>query len=159
MEGFFMAGGRPTKYKPEYCEQATKLCLLGAIDEKLADFFEVSVSTLNEWKSRYPEFQEAIKSGRELADARVADSLYNRAMGYVTKEVKVFNNHGEIIEKEVKKYYPPDSTAAIFWLKNRQKEQWREKQEISSTNHTTINQDDSWKVEFINAEPKEEDKE
>ena len=82
-----MGAGRPTKYKEEYNEHAYKLCLLGYIDEDLAKFFEVDVSTINNWKIEYPKFFESIKSGKEVADANVAESLYKRANGFRYKEV------------------------------------------------------------------------
>src|SRR5690554_6233051 len=105
-------GGRPTKYKAEFAEQARKLCLLGATDADLAEFFEVSEQTVNTWKKAHPKFLESIKKGKVLADAEVAARLYERATGYSHPEVKVFQNAGEIITHEVEKHYPPDTTAA-----------------------------------------------
>lgn len=129
-------GGRPTKFKDEYCEQAEKLCKLGAKDSELADFFDVEESTINNWKKDYPEFLESIKAGKDLADANVADRLYQRAMGFEhdSEEIKVAD--GEVIRVPIRKIYPPDSTAAIFWLKNRQSSKWRDKQEVEQK--TTI---------------------
>ena len=121
--------GRPTKYLPEYDEQARKLCLLGATDRALADFFGVAESSINEWKLKHPSFSESLKAGKQLADAQVAEKLFNRAMGYSHPETKVFNNQGEVLTHEVVKHCPPDSTAAIFWLKNRQPERWRDRVE------------------------------
>lgn len=134
--------GRPSKYKEEYCKQAEKICLLGATDEFLADYFEVNVSTLNEWKVRHPEFREAIKKGKDDADLKVAESLYYRACGYSHKEEKVFNNQGEIVTHETTKHYAPDPTALIFWLKNRQPKQWRDKQELDV--NAKVSSADSW---------------
>lgn len=126
-----MAGGRPSGYKPEYCDQAYKLCLLGADDKRIADFFEISEATLNRWKSEHPEFWESLKGGKENADAAVAASLYNRAKGYVGKKTVTATNGGIITDVQVvDEYVAPDTTAAIFWLKNRQPKQWRDKQEI-----------------------------
>lgn len=126
-----MAGGRPSGYKPEYCDQAYKLCLLGADDKRIADFFEISEATLNRWKSEHPEFWESLKAGKENADAAVAASLYNRAKGYVSKKTVTATNGGIVTDvKVVDEYVVPDTTAAIFWLKNRQPKQWRDKQEI-----------------------------
>lgn len=123
-------GGRPTKYKEEYAEQARKICLLGATDEFLANYFEVSVSTLNKWKIEHPQFSEALKKGKEEADLKVAESLFSRACGYSHEETKLCQHEGAFTdEKKVIKHYAPDPTAAIFWLKNRQKEVWRDKQE------------------------------
>jgi hypothetical protein len=122
-------GGRPTKYKPEYAEQVFKLCLLGATDAEIADFFEVAESTVYLWKLEYPEFSEAIKNGKLKADADVANRLYNRAMGYSHEEDKIFQYEGQPIIVPTEKYYPPDTTAAIFWLKNRQPKRWRDRVE------------------------------
>jgi len=69
--------GRPTKYKEEYAEQAYKLCLLGHIDDELADFFEVDVSTIHRWKLEHEEFRDSIKKGKEIADGNVVQSLYH----------------------------------------------------------------------------------
>lgn len=124
--------GRPTKYKTEFAEQARKLCILGATDKQLADFFEVSESTINKWKLEFSDFSESLKMGKLIADAEVADKLYQRATGYSHPEVKVFNNQGEIITHECVKHYAPDPTAAIFWLKNRQSDRWRDKQHVEA---------------------------
>lgn len=122
--------GRPTKYKKEYAEQAAKLCFLGATDEMLADFFNVCVATLNNWKSIHPDFLASIKESKAALDSRVEKSLFERAMGYSHPEEKVFCQNGEITVHETTKHYPPDSTSMIFWLKNRQPEKWRDKQEV-----------------------------
>lgn len=124
---------RPSKYKAEFAEQARKLCLLGATDAELAEFFEVSESTLNLWKKDHPEFSESIKKGKTQADADVADRLYQRAMGYEHPEVDIRVVSGEIIKTDITKIYAPDPTAAIFWLKNRQKAKWRDKVEQEIT--------------------------
>ena len=130
---------RPTKYRKEFNDQVRKLCLLGATDKELADFFEVRESTLNLWKLNHKLFSESIKEGKSLADSNVADRLYQRAMGFEhdSEEIKVVsdgNGNGSSIERvPIKKIYPPDTTAAIFWLKNRQKDKWRDKHETGFT--------------------------
>jgi hypothetical protein len=139
-----VGAGRPTKYKPEYADQAYKLCLLGAIDKELAGFFDVAESTVSEWKLEYPEFSEALKNGKDKADANVADRLYQRAMGYEHDDVelKVVSLGGksgsEVQEVPVRKYYPPDPVAAIFWLKNRQPGRWRDKRDIDANVNGTF---------------------
>lgn len=136
--------GRPSKYKPEYAEQAYKLCLLGAKDKEIADFFGVDEATINRWKDRYPEFCESLKAGKEDADAKVAQSLYHRAIGYEHPEIITATFKGKITDTmEVVKHYPPDPTAAIFWLKNRQSAKWRDRQEIEHSGETkhTISHD------------------
>lgn len=127
--------GRPSKYKSEYAEQARKLCLLGATDTDMADFFDVDEATINRWKLDFPEFCESLKKGKMFADANVADRLYQRAMGYEAPDVDIRVIDGEIVETPTAKYYPPDTPAAIFWLKNRQRGKWRDKveQEVSGS--------------------------
>lgn len=125
--------GRPSKYEGQFAEQARKLCLLGATDEELASFFEVNPDTIHEWKKAHAEFSESIKKGKLQADANVADRLYQRAMGFEHDEVHVTNYQGVVTLTPIRKVYAPDTGAAIFWLKNRQGKQWREKQEVEHT--------------------------
>jgi len=127
------AGGRPTKYKDEYVDLAYKYCLLSATDNDLAKFFEVDVATVNKWKIDHPEFYDSIKRGKEIADAQVASRLYKRAIGYERKEDKIFQFKGEPVVVPTEVHYQPDTTAAIFWLKNRQPSKWRDTQNIELT--------------------------
>lgn len=127
-----MAGGRPSAFREEYVEQVRKLCLLGATDENIADFFGVCVATIFNWGNDHPEFLEARKSGKEAADANVASRLYSRAMGYTHPEEKIFQCEGEIIRADTMKHYPPDTTACIFWLKNRRPTEWRDRVDLTS---------------------------
>lgn len=124
---------RPTKFEDQYIEQARKLCLLGATDQELADFFGVAVSTLYLWKLEHPAFSEALKSGKAEADDRVERSLFSRATGYEHDEVDIRVVEGQIVQTPLRKFYPPDTTAGIFWLKNRRPEQWRDKREHELT--------------------------
>lgn len=130
-------GGAPTKYKEEYNDQVYKLCLLGSTDKDIAEFFEVTETTINNWKIEFPLFFESIKKGKQVADANVADRLYQRALGFEhdSEEIKIVE--GSIERIPVRKVYPPDPTSAIFWLKNRKSALWRDKQEIEQTNKTT----------------------
>jgi hypothetical protein len=130
--------GRKTLYKPEYCEHAYKLTLLGAIDIQLADFFNISVATLNNWKLEYPEFLESLKKGKENADAEIAQALYHRAKGYSHPDLDIKMFNGEIIETPLIKHYPPDTGACMAWLKNRQPNLWRDKTEVVNLN-TNLN--------------------
>ncbi|EMN6132510.1 terminase [Salmonella enterica] len=130
--------GRPSAYKPEYAEQARKLCLLGHTDAELAAFFEVSEQTINAWKHAHPDFLESIKKGKQVADGNVADRLYQRAMGYVAPDIDIRVIENQIVETPLEKHYPPDTTAAIFWLKNRQKDKWRDKQVVEHFGEVSI---------------------
>jgi hypothetical protein len=126
-------GGRPSGYSPEYVGQAEKLSKLGATVDGLADFFGVCSKTIERWAARYPEFCLALKIGGAPCDDRVERSLYHRATGYSFKSEKVFQFQGEIVRTATVEHVPPDTTAAIFWLKNRRKEQWRDKSEVDQT--------------------------
>lgn len=123
-----------SKYDESYPELARKLCLLGHTDEELGQFFGVSETTINNWKLEHPKFLESVKLGKEVADANVADRLYQRAMGFEhdeeeIKTVTVPGGGSEIVRVPTRKIYAPDPTSAIFWLKNRQPKKWRDKQE------------------------------
>src|SRR5689334_5989011 len=74
--------GTPTRYEPEMCEQAHNYCLLGATNDELAEFFHVSPSTIDRWIAGRADFGDAVRQGRVVADARMARSLYDRAVGY-----------------------------------------------------------------------------
>lgn len=124
-------GGAPTKYKEEYAEQAYRLCLLGLTDAQLATYFEVSDATVDNWKAEHKEFLGAVKRGKVIADAKVAEGLFKRAKGFTKKGLeKVFMFQGEIVRADINEYYPPDPGAALNWLKNRQRELWRDKQDV-----------------------------
>lgn len=125
--------GRPSKYTDKTAKQAYKLCLLGAKDEELASFFEVDVSTIDAWKKQHQEFSRALKAGKDDADATVAKRLFKRATGYSHPEDKIFNDSGKPLIVPTIKHYPPDTTAAIFWLKNRQRDKWRDRHDHEHT--------------------------
>jgi hypothetical protein len=134
--------GRPTKYKPEYPQQAYKLCLLGATDKDLAAFFEVNEDSIHEWKKVYPEFSESIREGKKIADMEVVSALFNSAKDRIVIEQQAVKlrtvswKNGKKCEDErvelieVQKVIPSDFRSQQFWLKNRQSETWRDKQEV-----------------------------
>jgi hypothetical protein len=121
--------GRPRTYQPEFCEQATKLCALGALNREVADFFGVTVKSIERWCHAYPEFAEAMRMGKEPADDRVERSLYHRANGYSYEAVKIFMPAGarEPVIVPYIEHVPPDPASMIFWLKNRRKWQWSDR--------------------------------
>ncbi len=149
-------GGRPEKYKSEYCEQATQLCMLGYSDIRLASFFNIVESTFYEWKLKYAEFSEALKEGRENANLKVAASLFERACGYSHEEEKIFfdkdalsspaealgmggaekEKDPRIIRAKTIKHYPPETKAIAMWLKNKEPDLWKDKQEVDLVDRT-----------------------
>lgn len=127
--------GRKSTFKQDFIPLAENYALLGATDNELADFFGVDVSTINRWKKKYPEFCESLKKGKDIADSNVASKLYNRAIGYDFEEKHIIRKDGVIVgEKRITKHQPADTTAAIFWLKNRQPEKWRDRKELQIGN-------------------------
>lgn len=127
-----MVTGRPSTYRDEFAPQAKKLAALGATDIEVADFFGVDVRTVYRWKHDYPEFCQALNAGKDKADERVVNSLYQRAVGYEQDAVKIFMpaNASEPVYAGYREKIAPDTTAAIFWLKNRRPGEWRDKQEV-----------------------------
>lgn len=121
-------GGRKTRYRVEYAQVAHRLALLGATDEEIGSAFGVTERTINTWKHRHKAFASALQDGKLAADARVAERLYERALGYSHPEEKLFQHEGKIIRAETVRHYPPDTQAASLWLRNRQPEKWRDKQ-------------------------------
>ncbi len=125
--------GRPSSYRPEFAKDAEKLCALGATDIDLADFFGVSDRTIYRWAAEHTAFCQALKAGKAVADERVERSLYHKAVGYTFDSEKVFQHQGEIVRTKTREHVAPDTTAAIFWLKNRKSAEWRD---VSRTEHT-----------------------
>ena len=135
-----MAAGRPTLYRDHYPEQAYKLTLLGLTDAEMANVWDVSVETVNEWKRVHPEFSASIARGKVAADADVAVSLRQRALGYTHKAVKIFLPQGatEPVIVPYDEHYPPDTQAASLWLRNRQPAKWRDKTEVDLSGDVNI---------------------
>lgn len=100
----------------------------GLTDEQIAKNIGISRSTLNVWKDRYSDISDALKRGKDVIDRQVENALLRRALGYEHEEVKEKFEDGVITERTVtKKEVVPDTTAQIFWLKNRKPDKWRDK--------------------------------
>lgn len=100
----------------------------GLTNEQIASNMGVAESTLYKWKNEQVEISEALKRGKEVADYEVENALFKRATGF--RYVEVTKENGVVV-KEVTKEVAPDTTAAIFWLKNRKPSEWRDKQELN----------------------------
>lgn len=116
---------RPTKYDESYCKIAKKMTELGATDNDVAEALGVHTATLYRWRNEYPEFRESLKVGKVEADQRVEMALYRKAVGYTHEAVKIFQFQGQELIVPYTEVVQPDTTAAIFWLKNRMPEQYR----------------------------------
>jgi len=135
---------RPSKYNPDILPFVAQWAREGAIDDEIADKLGIHVSTIYDWKKRYPEFTEALKQNKNYADAKVEAALFKRATGYdievVTQEVGESAKQGPY-KKATKttKHFAPDVTAQIFWLKNRRPDRWRDKPEDIGAGEQPIN--------------------
>lgn len=99
----------------------------GLTDEQIAENMGISRSTLNAWKDKYSDISDTLKKGKEVVDRQVENALLKRALGYKYDEVTV---EGGVETKRVTKEVVPDTTAQIFWLKNRKRESWADRQNI-----------------------------
>lgn len=99
----------------------------GLTDEQLAEKIGIAVSTLYDWKNKHSEISEALKKGKEIVDIQVENALLKRALGYSYTEVMTEESTDGTKRRETVKFIPPDTTAQIFWLKNRRPDKWRDK--------------------------------
>ena len=106
----------------------------GLTDEQIANNIGITAKTLYEWKKRFGDICESLKRGKDVIDRQVENSLLKRALGYkyteITREAVKDPDSGEVemrVTKEVTKTVVPDTTAQIFWLKNRKPDKWRDK--------------------------------
>ena len=125
--------GRPTAFDPDLCDQAHNYCLLGATNDELASFFNVSPRTIDNWIARHADFRTAVKRGRVVADARVARGLYERAVGYDREVERAVIAGGEVQRVTSTVHYPPNVQACIFWLRHRRPQTWSDAPSDAST--------------------------
>lgn len=139
---FHIKKGVSLMAKAKYVEWLTPEGLLkiegwardGLTDEQIAKNIGISRSTLNVWKDRYSDISDALKKGKDIIDRQVENALLKRALGYEYEEVKEKFEDGVITERTVtKKEVVPDTTAQIFWLKNRKPDKWRDKPAYEDT--------------------------
>lgn len=140
-------GGRPSKYDAAvHVPWARSLAMLGRTDAEIAEALGVGVRTLYSWKGAHPEFRQALKDSKALADAEVVESLFAKACGKakrtVRKKRQVLDADGNKVEliEETEETPPPDTTAIIYWLKNRQPELWRDVRKDSINDEATASE-------------------
>jgi hypothetical protein len=108
----------------------------GLTDVMIGSILCIDERTLTRWKAD-PEFVSALKKGKDWADSQVIKSLYQRAVGYDDEKAIYFSTYeGDVTETPYTKHYAPDVVAQIFWLKNRQSVDWRDRQDITSNGET-----------------------
>lgn len=104
----------------------------GLTDEQIAGNMGIKRQTLYDWKKKYPVFSDTLKRGKEIVDRQVENALLKRALGYEYEEVTTTTYpDGKEEIKSVVKQVVPDTTAQIFWLKNRKPDDWRDKKETT----------------------------
>lgn len=124
------SAGRPSKFGKVDLNQVKILAEKGFTDAEMSSFFGVTEQTWNNWKKAHPSFFESLKTWKEVADQKVEHSLFERATGYSHEDTKFATFEGKITDAQpFTKHYPPDTTACIFWLKNRKQAEWRDKTE------------------------------
>lgn len=159
--------GRKSKYESQVKPRLLEIeawCRDGATDEDIAKNLHIALSTLGEYKKKFPEFSETIKNTKAVADIKVENALFKRAVGYtakVVKHVKVkridfdpetgrkTGEHEELVPVEEEVHIPADTTAQIYWLNNRKREVWKQKQEVDHQGGMDV------KVEFTKPEMEE----
>ena len=127
--------GRPSKYKKEMIEQVFEFSLLGLTNQAIADFFGITLTVYDSWMVYNEEFADARNRGRDAADAKVARSLYKKALGFSYDETyEQYNADGELIRTEIThKTVVPDTQACLKWLALRQRDKWAD---VSKSEHT-----------------------
>ncbi len=108
----------------------------GLTNEQIAKNIGITTSTFYEWKKKELEFSEALKKGKEVIDFEVENALLKRALGYEYEEETYENG---ILTKKVKKQVAPDTTAQIFWLKNRKPNNWKDRVETDEDKEAVAN--------------------
>jgi transposase-like protein len=139
-DGASCAPGSRTGYSPDFCAEARRACMLGVTNEELGAMFGVTRATIHNWMQEFPDFRKAIEEGKVSADARVAEKLYQRAIGYERPATRFFANPtGDPTRINYTYHHAPHTPAAIFWLRSRRREDWREQIEHRhSTSHELL---------------------
>ncbi len=132
--------GRPSLYDPnKHPIDAEIYASEGMTNQEIAHNLGIGVTTMREWRDKFPEFASAVKRGKKIADDKVEKSLYKRAIGfYVTEEKRIDDGHSVKVETTQK--WINDPTSIIFFLKNRRPDKWRDKrvEEVSGLNGSPI---------------------
>lgn len=142
--------GRTNKYDTHVApklELIAHWCKQGATEEEICKKLDVGVSTFNKYKKEHPELKDVLFLGKQDADDKVEAALFKKALGYDYEERKVKQTDDGTEVTVTTKHIPPDSTAMIFWLKNRRPNDWKDRREIST------DEDSSVKVVIVNDLP------
>lgn len=124
----------PTKFNKETRRICRMLYEKGFLDREVADVMGVSWRTIMSWREKNPEFFAEVMAAKDKVDDKAERTLFERAMGYKVKETKVtMDGQGAVLERTVtQKEIPPDVGSLVFWLKNRRRDQWKDRWDISA---------------------------
>lgn len=112
----------------------------GLTDEQIAKNIGIATSTFYEWKKKSKEFSESLKKGKEVVDFEVENALLKRALGYtITLNKQKVTKDGDVVDITEEVHVPPDTTAQIFWLKNRKPNTWKDKVETDEDREAVAN--------------------
>jgi hypothetical protein len=115
---------RMAPISPDWRHLAESFCSLGATEQQLAGLFRVSEEAIVAWMAEIPDFADAVRRGRNLADAHVANSLYRLAVGYSHTVERYMRGRDGPVKVSYLKHYPPHSKSCITWLENRRPQDW-----------------------------------
>lgn len=122
----------------------------GSTDKEIAtQKIGVAYSTFRDWKKKFPALSAALKESKPIADNRVEESLFKNAIGYEYEEItQERDEEGElVVTKIVRKYQKPDTTAQIFWLKNRRRDKWTDQQNVNHSGTIKTEHEENYRLE------------
>lgn len=126
--------GRPSKFTDLNLSKIEMLVKKHFTNKEIAQFLDINEDTFYEWKNRHPSFSEALKDWKDEADSDIEHALCDRAKGYVCNDERTIFTQDGPQTFTGKKYYPPDPTSMIFWLKNRHPDRWTDRKVVEQTN-------------------------
>ena len=94
--------------------------------QDVAIALKTTLVMISTWMKKFPEFRAAIEGGRAARDEQIVSALFHRARGYEHEAEKIFCQNGMVTKVKYTEHYPPDAASAIFWLKNRQPDDWKD---------------------------------
>ncbi len=111
-----------------------RLAMLGMRDKDIAEALDITPTRFSKYKKAHSSIRMTLKKGRVIASGNVVRSLYKKANGFSVPEEKMFYSakHDRVVRAQTRKYYPPDTVAQIFWLKNHAPDFWRDRKEIEN---------------------------
>lgn len=127
--GMLLAEGHRL-FLPDHLDQVRAIAMRGITEKEMAEVFDIHPRQIKLWKKQFPTFRDAIDKGYTDADQAVLSALYQKAVGYTHEEEKIFQWDGMIVRADTTKHYAPDVNAIKLWITNRQREHWKDRQQV-----------------------------